>query len=188
MVKRRRGRGRRRRNSRTQRPVRIITQRTGVGRTTELETSEWLRPPSGWDLAALGMRVQANKAKRKQEKRAKARGKARRENQGEQKAERWRRKFQKPSDSPFMRLPGMAGGAITHRRPPVIPEDARRAAGTASKGSATTLSPELADAILELRAAGLSFRRIAAEVQHPESTVRHWIGSGRAEAVATDRG
>ena len=65
MPKKRGRRGRRRRNPRTQRPVRIITQRTGVARSTEVETSEWLRPPTSWDLAAhWGCGCRCNKAKR----------------------------------------------------------------------------------------------------------------------------
>ena len=187
-MKKRRRRGLRRRNPRTQRPARIINSRTGVGRTTLLETSEWLRPPSGWDLAALAMRVQANEAKRKQEKREKEQRRATRERRKESKAEGWRRKYQKPSDSPFMRLPGMAGQSITHRRQPVISAEGRRQAGVAPRGPATTLPPALASIILTLRAQGLSYRVIGREVKRPEATVRHWLKSGRAEAAATDRG
>ena len=186
MVKRRRGRGRRRRNQRTQRPVRITITRTGAGRTTELSTFEWSRPPTGWDVAALGMRVQVQKAQARQKKQARKRYISRAEHRKESRAERWRRKYQTPGDSPFMRLPGMAGGAITHRRQPVISADTRRRAGVASRGAASTLTPETAAHILELRAEGMSYRRIAADVQHPESTIRHWIGSGRAEAAAKD--
>ena len=188
MVKRRRARGRRRRNSRTQRPVRILTKRTGVGRTTEVETSEWLRPPTSWDLAALAMRVQVHKSEAKRKRRARRRYINRVENQKEARAERWRARFRKSTDSPFSSLPGMSERTgATHRKPPAVPPEERQQSGMASRGSATTLGPELASTILELRAEGVSYRRIAAEVQHPESTIRHWIGSGRAEAVSTDR-
>ena len=187
-TKKKRGRGRRRRNIRTQQPVRMTITRTGPGRTTVLETSEWLRAPSGWEIAALGMRVQANEARRKLEKRQKQQRRATRERRKESKAERWRRKYQKTSDSPFMRLPGMAGASITPSKARVLPEEIRRQAGMAGRGSLTTLTPDLARAVLELRATGMSYRRIAVEVEHPESTIRHWLGTGRAEAVAKDGG
>ena len=71
-------------------------RRTGTGRTTDtLETSEWSRPPSGWDVAALGMRVQADKAKRQQEKQARKRAsRAEGEPEGIAGRERWRLKYQ----------------------------------------------------------------------------------------------
>lgn len=184
----RKRRGRRRRNARTQKPVSVTVHRTGTGRATELTTYTWASAPTAWDAAAAGMAAQVRKAQGVQKKAARRRFIARAERRKEVKAEKWRRRFQTPSDSPFMRLPGMAGQSIIHRRQPVVSAEARQQSGIASRGSATTLTPELASTILTLRAQGLSYRRIAAEVQHPESTIRHWIGSGRAKAVSTDRG
>ena len=187
---RKRRRGRRRRNPRTQRPARITNRRTGTGGTIQLETSEWLRPPTSWDVTALAMLVQVRKAEAQRKKQARKRYISRVENMKEARAERWRARFRKPTESPFSNLPGMSGrvGVTATRRQPVISAEARLQAGMASRGSRSTLTGELANTILELRAEGMSYRRIAAEVQHPESTIRHWIGSGRAEAVAKDRG
>ena len=161
--------------------------RTGVGKATETTTYSFTNPPSSWDATAAMMAGQVRKAKQVQKKQARRRYINRVENRKEQRAEAWRRRYQTPGDSPFMRLPGMAGGAPGRRKQPVVAPEVRRQSGVAPRGSATTLGPELASTILELRAEGVSYRRIAAEVQHPESTIRHWIGSGRAEAVSTDR-
>ena len=190
MVKRRgRGRGRRRRNVRTQQPVRATSRRTGAGGVTIEETFEWARAPSGWDIAALGMATQARKAQAAQKRAARKRYIRRAEHRKESRAEAWRARFRKPGASPLMRLPGMSDreATVNRRRQSTISATERQQSGLASRGSRSTLTPETAAHILELRAEGTSFRRIAADVQHPESTIRHWLKSGRAEAVATDR-
>ena len=182
-------RGRRRRNERTQRPVVVTRWRTGTGGTTELEESAWLRPPTGWDVTALAMRTQADKAKRLSEKRAKKVRKASRENRREAKAERWRARFRKPGASPFNLLPGMASRVESGRAaPPVIPDTERRRAGMASRGSPTTLTTETASTVLELRAEGLSYREIGQRTGHPATTIGHWLRTGRASAVSKGRG
>ena len=187
MVKRR---GRRRRNPRTQRPVRITRRMVGTGRTTEEEISEWLRPPTAWDTAALAMRIQADKARRQQEKRTKRRRKAVREHRKEAKAEAWRARFRKPGSNPLMQLPGMSSGhsAPANRRPPVVSAGSRRTGGLASRGSPTSLTPETAAHILTLRTQGLSYRVIGERTGHPATTIRHWIVSGRASAISKDGG
>ena len=182
-------RGRRRRNPRTQRPARVINSRTGVGRTTLLETSEWARPPTSWDVTALAMRVQVRKAEGIRKRAAKKRYIARAEARKESRAEAWRVKYRKPGSSPFSALPGMGGRVETSRAAqPTITETERRRAGMASRGSPTTLTPETASAVLELRAEGMSYREIGQRTGHPESTVRHWIGTNRAAAVSRGRG
>ena len=179
----RKRRGRRRRNARTQQASSITVSRTGTGRATELTTFSWVSPPSSWDMAAAGMAAQVRRVKHQQEKRGKVRGKARRESVKESKAEKWRRKYQKPSDSPFMRLPGMDGAAITRRRHPVIPAEARRAGGLASRGPRTTLTAETARAILSLTAEGQSVSAIAASLGIPRTTLGKWLSTGRVQKV-----
>ncbi len=181
----RRGRGRRRRNPRTQRSVRIITQRTGVGRATEVETSEWLRPPTSWDLAAHGMRMQVQKAEHIQKKQARRRYINRVENQKEARAERWRARFRKSTDSPFSSLPGMSERTgATHRKPPVVSEDTRRSRGLAAKGPPSTLDPQTAQVLLSRTAEGQTVSAIAKELGIPRTTLSKWLSSGRAEKVA----
>ena len=181
-------RGRRRRNPRTQRPASITVRRVGTGRATELTTFSWVSPPTAWDAAAAAMSGQVRKAERQQKKVAKARGKARRESRKESKREGWRDKYRKGSASPFENLPGMAGRTETTRARSVVSEDERRQTGMAHRGPASTLTPTLARQVLELRAAGMSYREIAQETGHPATTVRHWVVSGRASAVSEDRG
>ena len=164
--------------------MRITRRMVGTGRTTEEETSEWMRAPTGWDLTALAMRIQADKARRRQEKRTKRRRAAVREHRKEARAERWRRKYQTPSDSPFMRLPGMAGAAITHRRQPVVSADVRRKAGMASKGAASTLDHETSKRILSLMAEDWTITAIAKELGIPRTTLSRWLSSGRVAKVA----
>ena len=182
------GRGRRRRNPRTQRPARITNRRTGTGGTVQLETSEWERPPTSWDTTVLAMRVQVRKAEGIRKRQAKKRYIVRAEARKESRAERWRAKYQKPSDSPFMRLPGMAGGAPGRRKQPVVSEDARRSRGLASRGPASTLDPQTARAILSLAAEGQTVSAISRETGIPRTTLSKWLSSGRAEKVAATLG
>ena len=191
MVKRRgRGRGRRRRNVRTQQPVRVTSRRTGAGGVTVEETYEWLRPPSGWDVAVAGMATEVRKAQAAQKRAARKRYIRRAEHRKESRAEAWRRKYQTPGDSPFMRLPGMSGRGETtnRRRQSTISATERQQSGLASRGSRSTLTPETAAHILELRTGGMSYREIGERTGHPATTIRHWIVSGRASAVTGDRG
>ena len=107
----------------------------------------------------------------------------------EQRAERWRAKYRKANSSPFSALPGMQGRVESGgRTPPVVSEDERRELGLASRGSRSTLGVELATHVLELRAEGQSYQKIAAAVGCPQSTIRHWVVSGRAAAVSKGRG
>ena len=183
-------RGRRRRNVRTQQPFRVTQRRTGAGGVTLEQTFEWLRPPSGWDVAVAGMATQVRKAQGAQKKAARRRYIARSEARREAKAEAWRRKYQTPGDSPFMRLPGMSGRGETtnRRRQSTISATERQRAGLAPRGSRSTLTPELASTILELRAEGLSYQEIGERTGHPATTIRHWTVTGRASAVTGDRG
>ena len=184
MVKRL-GRGRRRRNPRTQQPSSITMSRTGVGRSVELTTYGWVSPPSSWDAAAAMMAAQVRKSKRVQEKRGKARGKARRESVKEAKAEAWRSKYRKANSSPFSALPGMQGRVESgSRTPPVIPAEVRRQSGLASRGAASTLDPETATRILSLTAEGQTVSAISRETGIPRTTLSKWLSSGRAEKVA----
>ena len=189
-VVKRRGRRRRRRNARTQRPVSVTVHRTGTGRATELTTYTWASAPTAWDDAAAQMAAQVRKAKRKSEKAAKRRWKAHRESQKERKRTRWQATSQKGrSGNPFDSLPGMAGRTETTRHAqPTIPGSERRRAGMASRGSATSLTPELAAHILKLRLQGQTYREIGEATGHPPSTIRHWIRSGRAAAVVSAGG
>ena len=182
--KRKSGRGRRRRNPRTQRPARITTRRTGTGGTIQLETSEWERPPTSWDTTVLAIRVQVRKAEGIRKRQAKKRYIARAEARREAKAEGWRRKYQKPSDSLFMRLPGMAGASITPRKARVIPEETRRQAGLASRGAASTLDPQTAERILSLQAEDWTITATARELGIPRTTLGKWLSTGRVEKVA----
>ena len=184
MVKRRR----RRRDARTQKPNSITVRRVGTGRATELTTFSWVSPPSAWDATAAAMAGQVRKAERQQKKVAKARGKARRESRKESKREGWRAKYRKTSASPFENLPGMAGRTETGRAKQLtIPAGERRRNGLGARGSPSTLTPKLARTVLELRAAGLSYQRVAQETGHPASSLRHWVVSGRAAAMSEDR-
>ena len=178
-------RGRRRRNVRTQQPVRVTQIRTGAGGVTVLETYEWMRPPSGWDIAVAGMSTQVRKARAHQKKQARRRFIARSEARREAKAEAWRARYRKPGTSPFNALPGMANhSAPINRRPPAIPADARRRAGMASRGAASTLDPQTAQHILSLMAEGWTITAIAKELGIPRTTLSRWLSSGRAEKVA----
>ena len=181
MVRRRR----RRRNARTQRPVSVTVHRTGTGRATELTTYTWASAPTAWDDAAAQMAAQVRKAKRKSEKAAKKRAVARKVSRKERHAEKWRAQYRKASTSPFDGLPGLAGRSETTRaRQPVMSSSERRQSGVAPRGSPSTLTPELAGRVLELRAEGMSYQRIGGETGHPATTVRYWVVSGRASVVS----
>ena len=184
MVKRRR----RRRDARTQRPNSITVRRVGTGRATELTTFSWVNPPSAWDATAAGMAGQVRKAKRATDKRQKKARWARRESVKEARAEKWRAKFRQTSSSPFATLPGMGGRTETSRKPRAITATERQAAGLASRGSSTSLTPELACTILKLRGQGASYREISEATGRPRATVGHWLRSGRATAVVSARG
>ena len=185
MVKRRR----RRRDARTQKPNSITVRRVGTGRATELTTFSWVSPPSAWDATAAAMAGQVRKSQRSAAKSAKKRAIAKKVSRREARAERVRAKYRKPSASPFDALPGMAGRTETGRAKQLtIPAGERRRNGLGARGSPSTLTPELARTVLELRAAGLSYQRVAQETGHPASSLRHWVVSGRAAAMSEDRG
>ena len=183
---RKRRRGRRRRNPRTQRPARITNRRTGTGGTIQLETSEWLRPPTSWDTTALAMRVQVRKAEAQRKKQARKRYISRAEHRKESRAEAWRAKYRKPTESPFSNLPGMSGrvGVTATRRQPVVSEGARRSRGLASRGPASTLDPRTAQVILSLSAEGQTVSAISRETGIPRTTLGKWLRTGRVEKVA----
>ena len=184
-MKRRRGRGRRRRNPRTQQPVRITNRRTGTGGTVQLETSEWARPPTSWDTTVLAMRVQVRKAEGIRKRQAKKRYIARAEARREARAEGWRAKYRKAGTSPFDSLPGMAGhSAPVVRRQSIISATERQRSGMASRGAASTLDHETATRILSLKAEDWTITAISRELQIPRTTLSKWLSTGRVQKVA----
>ena len=199
----RKRRGRRRRNPRTQRPARVINSRTGVGRTTLLETSEWLRVRRLvgtcrrlGDAGSGPHEAEAAAGRSRRGRRYISRAETSEGNRGPR---RGGRKYRKPHRKPLHpNLPGMSGRVRVTGHTQATRHISRGTAAVAgwqvSGIPPQPWTPGVARAHpIPCRTAGpdgQSYRRIAAERRRdpPEATVRHWLKSGRAEAVSADIG